>query len=132
MVGERRAASSFHEAVTRKDLLRGAETWEQVHGSPVRYTDRHPLCPSGCTVPSLSHSQSRLCFSVPSALPHEGLIPETSTEAPVIYPLSSDAKKATTSATSMGMVGEGQAHCLRSGVAILPHNPKPHQSLIPL
>lgn len=45
MVGERRAASSFHEAVTRKDLLRGAETWEQVHGSPGRYTDRHPLCP---------------------------------------------------------------------------------------
>lgn len=37
--------------------------------------------------------------------PHAGLIPVTSTEAPVIYPLSSDARNATTSATSMGIGG---------------------------
>lgn len=35
-----------------------------------------------------------------------------------MYPLSSDAKNATTSATSMGMVGEGQSHFLRSRLAI--------------
>lgn len=48
--------------------------------------------------PSLSHT-AWVLFSCP---PHEGLIPLTSTEAPVMYPLSSDAKNATTSATSSG------------------------------
>ena len=32
----------------------------------------------------------------------------TSTDAPVMYPLSSDAKNATTSATSMGVEGREQ------------------------
>lgn len=49
----------------------------------------------------------------------------TSTEAPVMYPLSSDAKNATTSATSMGAVGEGQSQFLSSRVALLPQNPRP-------
>lgn len=75
-------------------------------------------------------------FSCPP--PHEGLIPLTSTEAPVMYPLSSDAKNATTSATSVGMVGEGQSYFLRYRLAIPSTlHPPPqilnlHQSLIPV
>lgn len=53
--------------------------------------------------------------SLPS--PHDGLIPVTSTEAPVMYPLSSDAKNATTSATSMGIMRREQN-------AIHSHKPK--------
>lgn len=60
--------------------------------------------------------------------PQDGLIPVTSTEAPVMYPLSSDAKNATTSATSMGIVGRGQAPTYS-------HRPKraiiSHQKLFP-
>lgn len=75
----------------------------------------HPLlslaygnfCPSlsGTRLASLS-----LTIWVPllcSLPPQDGLIPVTSTEAPVMYPLASDAKNATTSATSMGIVERG-------------------------
>lgn len=86
--------------------------------------------------PSLSHT-TLILFSCPP--PHEGLIPLTSTEAPVMYPLSSDAKNATTSATSVGMVGEGQSYFLRYRLTIptyfTPPQKKPlnlHQSLIPV
>ena len=64
--------------------------------------------------------------------PHAGLIPVTSTEVPVMYPLSSDAKNATTSATSMRMVGRGQnsAHSHRPKTAIISHqrHPSPQTS----
>ena len=63
-------------------------------------------------LPSLSGSRlPSFAFWVPLLCPlppPDGLIPVTSTDAPVMYPLSSDAKNATTSATSMGMVGRGQ------------------------
>lgn len=55
-----------------------------------------------------------------------------------MYPLSSDAKNATTSATSVGMVGEGQSYFLRYRLAIPSTlHPPPqilnlHQSLIPV
>lgn len=59
--------------------------------------------------------------------PHDGLIPVTSTEAPVMYPLSSDAKNATTSATSMGTVRRGQnpTHFHRPKGAIIFHQKYP-------
>ena len=61
--------------------------------------------------------------------PHDGLIPVTSTEAPVMYPLSSDAKNVTASATSMGMVGVGgrwnPTHSHRSKVITSHQNPSP-------
>lgn len=59
--------------------------------------------------------------------PHDGLIPVTSTEAPVMYPLSSDAKNATTSATSMGTVRRGQnpTHSHRPKGAIIFHQKHP-------
>lgn len=59
--------------------------------------------------------------------PHDGLIPVTSTEAPVMYPLSSDAKNATTSATSMGTVRRGQnpTHSHRPKGAIIFHQKQP-------
>lgn len=67
--------------------------------------------------------------------PHAGIIPVTSTEAPVMYPLSSDARNATTSATSMGMVGRGHnpSYSHRHKVAIISpkHTPTTSLSEIP-
>lgn len=59
--------------------------------------------------------------------PHDGLIPVTSTEAPVMYPLSSDAKNATTSATSIGMAGRRQNPTHSHGPKVITshQNPSP-------
>lgn len=65
-----------------------------------------------------------LLFPLP---PHDGFIPVTSTEAPVMYPLSSDAKNATTSATSTGMVGRRQNPTHSHGPKVITshRNPSP-------
>lgn len=69
-----------------------------------------------------------------SALPpQDGLVPVTSTEAPVMYPLSSDARNATTSATSTGAVGRGQAPTYShrpKGPSSLTRNPPPNTAPI--
>lgn len=57
--------------------------------------------------------------------PHDGLIPVTSTEAPVMYPLSSDAKNATTSATSMGMMGRRQNSTHSHGPKVITSHQNP-------
>lgn len=67
--------------------------------------------------------------------PHDGLIPVTSTEAPVMYPLSSDAKNVTASATSMRMVVVGRGwnptHSHRSKVITSHQNPSPPTHTLP-